>query len=156
MGRTLLQNHARDGRPVEPGKHREPPALTHTYTTRIYYADTDAGGVVYHATYLAIAERARTEALREADLPHSRMLAEHDCHFMVRRIEVEYLRPARLDEMLAITTRTLAQRAATITLAQVFSSAEGAVLANLTVQLACVNATTGRPARIPPPWRERT
>ncbi len=129
--------------------------LTHTYTTRIYYADTDAGGVVYHATYLAIAERARTEALREAETPHSRLLAEHDCHFMVRRIEVEYLRPARLDDLLAITTRTLAQRAATITLAQVFSSAEGAVLANLTVLLACVNATTGRPARIPPPWRDQ-
>lgn len=119
----------------------------------MYYADTDAGGVVYHAVYLAMAERARTEALRDAGLPHARMLAEHDCQFMVRRVNLEYFRPARLDDSLVIATRTLAVTAATITLEQAFSGADGSRLALLVVQLACVRASSGRAARIPAPWR---
>jgi acyl-CoA thioester hydrolase len=129
----------------------------HHYQTRVYYADTDAGGVVYHAKYLDIAERARTEALRDAGLPHGRMLEEHDCQFMVRRVNLEYFRPARLDDRLVIATRTLAMTAATITLEQEFTGvgpeATGGLLARLEVQLACVRASTGRAVRIPAPWR---
>ncbi len=125
----------------------------HAYTTRVYYADTDAGGVVYHATYLAMAERARTEALRDAGLPHEAMRTDHDCIFMVRRANLEYLRPARLDDMLTITTTTLAETAATITLRQDFSRADAAPVAMAEIVLACVRASTGRPARIPPRWR---
>jgi acyl-CoA thioester hydrolase len=125
----------------------------HSYQLRIYYADTDAGGVVYHATYLALAERARTEALRDARIPHAAMLADHDCLFMLRRINLEYLRPARLDDMLTITTTFLAQTAATLSLRQDFSLGSPPDCARLEVELVCVRASTGKPARIPPRWR---
>jgi acyl-CoA thioester hydrolase len=126
----------------------------HRYDIRIYYADTDAGGVVYHANYLTLAERARTECLRDLGIPHARMIAEHDCLFMVRRVELEYLRPARLDDMLTITTAFQAQTAATLSLRQTFALAEGRrEIAQLQVELVCVRASTGRPARTPPSWR---
>jgi acyl-CoA thioester hydrolase len=125
----------------------------HRYGVRVYYADTDAGGVVYHATYLELAERARTECLRDLGLPHALMTAEHDCLFMVRRVELEYLRPARLDDMLTITTEFQAQTAATLSLRQTFSLANPPDCARLDVELVCVRASTGKPARIPPRWR---
>jgi len=127
----------------------------HRYETRVYYADTDAGGVVYHATYLEMAERARTEALRAAGLPHARMAAEHDCQFMVRRVNLEYFRPARLDDVVVIHTRCLSSTGATMTLRQEFTGAGAgdAVLAQLDVQLACVNATSFRAVRVPLAWR---
>ncbi len=126
----------------------------HAYNARIYYADTDAGGVVYHANYLTLAEQARTECLRDLGLPHALMTAEHDCVFMVRRVNLEYLRPARLDDMLTITTTFLAQTAATLSLRQVFAVAgQTAEYARLLVELVCVSASTGKPVRTPPRWR---
>ncbi len=125
----------------------------HTYRFRVHYADTDAGGVVHHANFLVMAERARTEALREADLPHEAMRRDHDCIFMVRRANLEYLRPALLDDMLTVTTTRLAETGATVTLRQAFAREDGTALATLDVVLACVRASTGRPARIPPRWR---
>ena len=127
--------------------------IAHVYETRVYYADTDAGGVVYHANYLDMAERARTEALRDTGLPPARLLAEHDRHFMVRRLNLEYLRPARLDDRLIISTRTIAATGATLKLLQEFTAAGGAPLARLEVLLVCVHAKTGQPVRIPPAWR---
>jgi acyl-CoA thioester hydrolase len=126
--------------------------IAHTHELRVYYEDTDAGGVMYHAAYLGFAERARTEALRDAGLPHADMLREHGVIFMVRRLDLEYLRPARLDEKLTIRTESLAVTAATVTLRQEFSIA-GAPIAVARVLLACVKAATGVPARIPPAWR---
>ncbi len=125
----------------------------HVWQTRIYYADTDAGGVVYHGKYLELAERARTEALRDAGIPHAAMLADHDRSFMVRRVNLEYLRPARLDDLLTITTEPGSETAATLSLRQVFSHAGGAVLAVLDLELVCVSAVTGRPCRVPAAWR---
>jgi acyl-CoA thioester hydrolase len=125
----------------------------HQHRIRIYYADTDAGGVVYHANYLTFAEHARTECLRARGIPHALMTAEHDCLFMVRRVELEYLRPARLDDMLTITTTFLAQTAATLSLRQDFSLGSPPDCARLEVELVCVRASTGKPARIPPRWR---
>ena len=125
----------------------------HTYTTRVYYADTDAGGVVYHANYLALAERARTESMYESGTPHAEMLTQHDRQFMVRRANIAYLRPARLDDILTITTRAVAETAATLTLRQDFTLAGGEPVATLEVELVCVHPATGRPTRIPPRWR---
>ncbi len=125
----------------------------HIHHRRVYYADTDAGGVVYHATYLAMAEEARTEALRAAGRPHALLHAQHDLVFMVRRIKIAYLRPARLDEHLRIATEAREETGATISLRQVFSRADGAVLAELEVELVCVRASSLKPARIPPDWR---
>ena len=127
-------------------------SLGHAFSARVYYADTDAGGVMYHAAYLNFAERARTEALRDAGLPHAEMSREHGVAFMVRRAELEYLRPALLDDVVEIRTECLACTAATATLAQSFH-ARGAELAKLRVMLACVRQASGTPARIPPAWR---
>ena len=79
----------------------------HRYHLRVYYEDTDAGGVVYHAGYLRFAERARTEALRDAGVPHAEMTAQYGLMFMVRRLKVDYLAPARLDDLLFVVTRPI-------------------------------------------------
>ena len=125
---------------------------THEHPIRIYFGDTDAGGVVYHARYLELAERARTETLREAGFPHDEMMAEHGCMFMVRRVNVRYLAPARLDDLLHVVTTRLAETGATITLSQVFLR-EAEELARLEVELVCVSTANHKPARIPPRWR---
>src|SRR3954467_14056691 len=91
-----------------------PPDGEHRYAVRVYYEDTDAGGVVYHAAYLRFAERARTEALRDLGVPHAEMLAGHNVMFVVRRIEVDYLRPARLDDSLTVVTESLAVGGASV------------------------------------------
>jgi acyl-CoA thioester hydrolase len=136
--------------------------IAHTHRLRVYYEDTDAGGVVYHARYLAFAERARTEALRDAGLAHADMHREHGVIFMVRRLDLEYFRPARLDDVLSIRTETLASTGATVTLRQSFFLGEGqpgdpvaapVAIVVARVQLACVKSATGGAARIPPRWR---
>lgn len=124
----------------------------HRYTLRVYYEDTDAGGVVYHATYLRFAERARTEALRDAGVPHAELLADHGVMFMVRRIEVDYLRPARLDDSLSVVTEPIVVGGASATLRQDVLGPEG-LCAILTVRLACVKPGDGRPGRLPQRWR---
>ncbi len=77
----------------------------HRFDFRVYYEDTDAGGVVYYANYLKFAERARTEALRSFGIQQSALLKEHGIAFVVRRVEAEFLKPARLDDRLTIATR---------------------------------------------------
>ena len=81
------------------------------------------------------------------------MLTQHDRQFMVRRANIEYLRPARLDDMLTIITRAVSETAATLTLRQDFTLPGGVPVAVLEVQLVCVHPATGRPTRIPPRWR---
>jgi acyl-CoA thioester hydrolase len=127
--------------------------IPHEHHLRVYFEDTDAGGVMYHAAYLGFAERARTETLRDAGLPHAQMLGEHGVMFMVRTLQIEYFRPARLDDMLTIRTHPLAATGATVTLAQDFFRGT-AHLACARVKLVCVRATTGQAARIPKRWRD--
>jgi len=130
----------------------------HRYRLRTYYEDTDAGGIVYHANYLRFAERARTEALRDMGVAHAEMSALHGLFFMVRRIKVDYLAPARLDDSLEVETTTLAVGAATVDLRQdVVRPADAGpavLLARLELQLVCGRIADQRPARIPPRWRE--
>jgi acyl-CoA thioester hydrolase len=125
--------------------------IRHEHVARVYFADTDAGGVMYHAAYLAFAEAARTEALRAAGAPHAQMLADHGVIFMVQRVNLTYLRPARLDDLVRVTTETLCHSAATVRLRQCFYVA--GKIADLEVTLVCAKFATGRPARIPPRWR---
>ena len=125
---------------------------TYRLCLRVYYEDTDAGGVVYHARYLAFAERARTEALREAGVPHAELAAGHGLSFVVRRAEIGYLRPARLDEELVVVTGPWAMGGASVNVQQRFEVA-GQAAAALDIKLACVRQADGRPARIPDRWR---
>jgi acyl-CoA thioester hydrolase len=126
----------------------------HRHTLRIYYQDTDAGGIVYHANYLAFAERARTEALRALGLPHTEMLAKHGVMFVVRRAVLDYQRPARLDDELVIETRIAHVGGASATLRQEFWR-DSDSLAVLEVFLGCVRPGDGRAARMPEAWRSR-
>ncbi len=127
------------------------PLDRHTYSLRVYYEDTDAGGVVYHARYLGMAERARTEALRDAGVPHAELTRDHGLAFVVHRLAAEYKRPARLDDLLAVETTLAAITSARLSLRQTIRR-DATPLVTLTVELACVG-TDGRPARIPPRWR---
>jgi acyl-CoA thioester hydrolase len=128
----------------------------HRYAVRVYYEDTDAGGIVYHATYLRYAERARTEALRDLGIPHAELVQQCNLMFVVRRIEVDYLRAARLDESLVVETEVLAAGAASTTLRQTVRGVAGAS-AVVTVKLACIGLQSGpggnKPGRLPPQWR---
>ncbi len=129
----------------------------HRYPLRVYFEDTDAGGVAYHANYLKWAERARTESLRAMHLPHALMMERYDAMLVVRRIEVEYSAPARLDDALIVETRLRAMGAATLDLTQtVLREEEGrtVLLATLVVGLVCVRPDGLRPVRIPAPWRD--
>jgi acyl-CoA thioester hydrolase len=135
------------------------PAVTaphgpHRYTLRVYYEDTDAGGIVYHANYLRYAERARTEALRDLGIPHATLVERYKLMFVVRRIKVDYLRPARLDDSLVVLTEPLAVGAASATLRQtVAGAADGAgPHAVLEVGLAAMRLDDLRPGRLQ--WRE--
>jgi acyl-CoA thioester hydrolase len=127
----------------------------HRHMVRVYYEDTDAGGIVYHAGYLRFAERGRTEALRELGVPHAEMSSLHGLFFMVRRVKVDYLAPARLDDLLVVETTTLAIGAASVDLRQdVVRARDGARLARMELQLVCGRIADQRPARIPARWRE--
>jgi acyl-CoA thioester hydrolase len=128
----------------------------HHHQIRVYYEDTDAGGVVYHATYLRLAERARTEALRDLGVPHAELVSQHGVMFMVRRIKVDYFEPARLDDSLSVTTRPLVVGAASVELRQEITRVDlpGRVLASLDIRLACVRLADQRAVRIPSRWRE--
>jgi acyl-CoA thioester hydrolase len=126
----------------------------HRFPVRVYFEDTDAGGIVYHANYLRWAERGRTESLRAMDLPHQLMIQLHASLLVVRRLEVEYVAPARLDDSLVVETRVLALRGASVDLDQrVLDAASGSERARLKVGLVCVRSETMRPAPIPEPWR---
>ncbi|MBW4091394.1 MAG: tol-pal system-associated acyl-CoA thioesterase [Proteobacteria bacterium] len=127
--------------------------VPHRYDLRVYYEDTDAGGIVYYANYLRFAERARTEALRALGVPHAALVRDHQRMFVVRRVKLDYLRPARLDAPLWVLTDQRGLGAASVRLRQDVVGVEG-VCATAAIDLACVRTDTGRPARIPPAWRD--
>jgi len=130
----------------------------HVYALRVYYEDTDAGGVVYYANYLRFAERARTEALRALGIPHAELVEQFSLMFVVRRVEMDYLRPARLDDSLVVVTEVEEVGGASVRLRQTIAAADGAAadgtaLTIARVQLACVSLGEARPRRIPARWR---
>ena len=124
----------------------------HIFPIRVYYEDTDAAGVVYHAGYLRFAERARTEMLRLAGISLARMRDDHGLVFAVRDCAVDFLAPARLDDMLEVCSRLVKLAGASLKAEQSIGR-DGSELARLGVRVACVD-TGGRPARIPAELRE--
>ena len=141
----MLDPSAADG-PLAGGEFRFP--------VRVYYEDTDAGGIVYHANYLRFAERARTETLRRLGIEQARLRAEHDVVFVVRRCTIDFRAPARLDDALEVRTRMTGWRGAAIEAEQtVHRQGEEGALVSLYLTIACVNGQ-GRPVRVPSPVRE--
>jgi tol-pal system-associated acyl-CoA thioesterase len=116
---------------------------------RVYYQDTDAGGVVFHAQYLAFMERARTELLNEAGIDLARMVERHGILVMVHHIEVKYHLPARLNELLTVSAEVVKMgRASFVFRQKVERGAELLVEADVT--LALVDRQRMKPARMPP------
>ena len=124
-----------------------------TWPIRVYYDDTDVGGVVYYANYLRFLERARTEWLRAIGFDMSAVAADYCVHFVVQRAEVDYLLPARLDDALDVTVSLLRASHARLVLEQVVL--KGAqVLAKGRITLACITTDTWKPAQMPQALRE--
>ena len=121
--------------------------LSHTLPLRVYYEDTDAAGMVYHANYLKFAERGRSELLRSLGFPHHKLGAEDGVGFAVRRCTIEYLAPARLEDSLTVVTMLTGVGAATLTARQEIRR-DDALLADLDILVACIGPD-GRPRRLP-------
>ena len=129
-----------DSNPVEP-------ALAHSFPLRVYYEDTDAAGMVYHANYLKFAERGRSEMLRSLGFGHRRLGAEDGVGFAVRRCSVDYLAPARLEDALTVDTTLAGIGAATLTVRQQIRR-DGQLLVDIDMLVACIGRD-GRPRRLP-------
>lgn len=114
---------------------------------RVYYEDTDSGGVVYYANYLKFAERARTEMLREKGVNQSTLATDAGVFFVVRRASIELLSPARLDDMLEINTHIKKLFGASISMVQKIEC-DGKKIAEIDVLVVCVNKKF-KTARIP-------
>jgi len=127
------------------------PAPVHRLAVRVYYEDTDAAGIVYHANYLRFAERGRTEMLRSLGFGQRRLRQEEGVGFAVRRCRADYLAPARLDDALTVETRVAAIGAATLNLEQQIRR-DDVTVAALDVLVACLGRD-GRPRRLPPALR---
>lgn len=123
----------------------------HRFPIRVYYEDTDAAGIVYYANYLKFAERARTEMMRQSGGNHRSLAEDFGAAFAVSRCEVDYLRPALLDDLLTVETRVLDVGAAIIRLDQQVRRGED-LLARLRLRIACVSRQ-GRPVRLPDAMR---
>ena len=121
----------------------------HHLPVRIYYEDTDFSGVVYHAAYLRFMERGRTEALRLCGLDHAGLLqGDAPLAFAVRRMNIEFVRPAHIDDGLVVRTRFASARGARLEARQeIFREDE--LLVSADVQIASIHLD-GRPRRLPP------
>ena len=115
----------------------------------MYYEDTDTAGIVYHASYLRFMERARTEWLRRRGFDHTMLRERHGVLLTVSRLEVEYLRPARLDDLLAVSVELVGARRASFVLEQRVGREPVEDLCRGRVRVACIDAERMRPRAIP-------
>lgn len=120
------------------------------HPVRVYWEDTDAGGVVYHARYIAFLERARSEWLRALGKEQDRLRAEHDLVFAVRSMRVDFRAPARLDDVLEVSAGLRDCRRASLVFAQAVHRG-GELLLDAEVRVAALSAATFRPRPIPEP-----
>jgi acyl-CoA thioester hydrolase len=127
----------------------------HLFPIRVYIEDTDAGGIVYHSIYLNYAERARTELVRELGVNQRALLEQGGgTAFAVRGANIDFLRPARLDDLLSVETRVTAVGGASVELDQIIRRAgDGTELVRIQVRLGYITLS-GKPARIPAAIRD--
>jgi len=130
--------------------HRgQDPDQTFCWQVRVYYEDTDRGGVVYYANYLRYFERARSEWLRSLGVNQERLAAVQGIGFVVARAEIDFKAGARLDELLTVTVRPLERKKTYFWLEQEARRADGQVCAAARIQAACVRHSDMRPQPIP-------
>lgn len=125
----------------------------HTFPVRVYFEDTDAGGVVFYANYLRYAERARTEMLRALGIESGKLMAKDGLAFAVRHCSVDFIKPARLDDLLRVETRFTEVKGASLVADQRVRRDDDD-LVRMELKLACMSLD-GRPARLPKALRSR-
>jgi acyl-CoA thioester hydrolase len=129
-------------------------SIAYHHAVRVYWEDTDAGGVVFYANYLKFFERARTEWLRAQGFGQQQLRNDTGAIFIVTDTALRYLRPARLDDLLDVTVQvTQAGRASMLLAQQAWRGAE--LLTEGTIRIACVDAGTFVPRRIPTPLQQK-
>jgi len=125
------------------------------WPVRVYYEDTDAGGVVYYANYLKFFERARTERLRALGFEQDELRSAFGVLFAVRSAEVDYLRPARFNDSLSVTAEVSELKRASMAFTQQILRAEGEILCAARFRIVCLTEGEFRPAAIPGPLLQR-
>jgi acyl-CoA thioester hydrolase len=122
-----------------------------SWPIRVYWEDTDGGGVVYHASYLRFLERGRTEWLRALGVGQQSLRDTQDLVFAVRSVTMDFLAPARLDDALSVSVELTEARSASLRFRQTLRrESDGAILVEAQVRAACLTASTFRPRPIPP------
>jgi acyl-CoA thioester hydrolase len=121
---------------------------TFSWPVRVYYEDTDSGGVVYYANYLKFMERARTEWLRSWGFEQTDLLRSYGVVFVVRAISLDYLKPAMFNDMLEVTVELAESGKSQMVLTQSVRRGHAA-LAEGRVRLACVNPASFKPVKMP-------
>ena len=124
----------------------------HIFPVRVYYEDSDAAGIVYHANFIKFAERARSELCRLLGIDQRSMREEGGVVFAVRELVVDYRAPARLDDLLQVRSQFTAISGASLWARQLIER-EGSMLVGLDVKLVCLRTADGRPTRLPPDVR---
>jgi len=122
--------------------------MLNNFSYRVYYEDTDAGGVVYYANYLKFFERARTDFLRTLEISQSDLATKENLVFVVRKCEIEYVSPARLDDVLDVSVEVKKISAASIEMYQE-AKKSGAISSRLNVEIVCVDSVSFKPKKIP-------
>ncbi|UCB56208.1 MAG: tol-pal system-associated acyl-CoA thioesterase [Thiotrichales bacterium] len=121
-----------------------------TWPVRVYYEDTDAGGVVYYANYLKFLERARTEYLRDLGFEQDQLKQEYGIIFAVHSLSIQYLKPAVFNDALTVTAEIIDKGRARMTFKQMITKdKDNTGICSAQVSIACLNAETFTPARIP-------
>lgn len=118
------------------------------WPVRVYYEDTDAGGVVFYANYLKFFERARTEMLRNLGFEQDQLIVEQQIIFVVRSVQIDYLKPARFNESLNVSAKITVAKKASLNFEQIITRNED-VLCKGNVRVACLNASSMKPKAIP-------
>lgn len=125
-----------------------------SYPVRVYYQDTDTGGVVYHATYLDFMERARYEWLRELGFAVDSLIQGHKIIFLVRSLNIEYFKPALLDDLLHVTVQATEIGRSRITLFQQVLR-DHVMLVSAIIHVVCVGVDSLKPVSVPMPLRQK-
>ena len=123
-------------------------------TERVYYEDTDAGGVVYHSQYLNFMERARTEWLRALGFEQAALKETLNVVFVVHSMQIQFKKPARFDDLLEVNTQVVSLRHGSFSCQQIIYK-ESQILIEAQVKIACVDALTFKPRGIPPQIKQR-
>ena len=121
--------------------------MKHSYKVRVYYQDTDAGGIVYHSKYLDFAERARSELLVEMGVSNKRLIEEEGGAFVLSSAAIQYKSPARLDDVIEVQTKVKEIKNASMVMEHKFL-VEGALKVLIELKLAVINPKDLRPIRI--------